>query len=212
MFGIKSFTDTTHTDHGLVPPQEPRSFNSFDEAAGEAAVSRLYGGIHYGFDNSEGLFSGHWLGDRIRERIRVQAPTLIGRQAALGTGEGCDRYDLLLTFTTSVAAFPIGLTFPPEIRTPSVSRGSPPSRCCDPGASDRPQVAPSGPLRQPFEGPPTVLRTAQGVAGPWLTWTAGPKNLISARQNSSNSAGNSGIFSRDGLSWTAGMTIPSNRG
>ena len=32
MFGIKSFTDTTHADHGLVPPQEPRTFDSFDEA------------------------------------------------------------------------------------------------------------------------------------------------------------------------------------
>jgi hypothetical protein len=42
MFGLKSFTDTTHTDHGLPPPQQPRTFNSFDEAALEAAVSRLY--------------------------------------------------------------------------------------------------------------------------------------------------------------------------
>ena len=69
MFGIKSFTDTIHTDRGLVPPQEPRSFNSFDEAADEAAVSRLYGGIHYAFDNNEGLLSGHCIGNRIRERI-----------------------------------------------------------------------------------------------------------------------------------------------
>jgi hypothetical protein len=70
MFGIKPFTDTTHTDHELVPPQAPRSFNSFDEAAGEAAVSRLYGGIHYSFDNNEGFFSGDCIGTRIYERIR----------------------------------------------------------------------------------------------------------------------------------------------
>ena len=38
MFGTKRFTDTTHTDHGLVPPQQPRIFNSFDEAAAEAAI------------------------------------------------------------------------------------------------------------------------------------------------------------------------------
>ena len=37
MFGTKAFTDTTHTDHGLVPPQQPRSFKSFDDAAAEAA-------------------------------------------------------------------------------------------------------------------------------------------------------------------------------
>ena len=47
LFGNKAFTDTTHTDHDLMPPQEPRTFSSFDEAAEEAAVSRLYGGIHY---------------------------------------------------------------------------------------------------------------------------------------------------------------------
>jgi hypothetical protein len=29
MFGVKQFTDTTHIDHGLVPPQNPRTFNSF---------------------------------------------------------------------------------------------------------------------------------------------------------------------------------------
>jgi hypothetical protein len=27
MFGNKGFRDTTHTDHGLVLPQEPRTFN-----------------------------------------------------------------------------------------------------------------------------------------------------------------------------------------
>jgi hypothetical protein len=37
MFGSLSFTDTTHSDHGLMPPQMPRTFSSFDEAAAEAA-------------------------------------------------------------------------------------------------------------------------------------------------------------------------------
>src|SRR6185295_1430003 len=58
MFGTKSFTDTTHTDHGLVPAQQPRRFNSFAQAADEAAISRLYGGIHYSFDNNDGLATG----------------------------------------------------------------------------------------------------------------------------------------------------------
>jgi hypothetical protein len=53
--GIKAFTDTTHAGHHLIPLQEPRSFNSFDEAAQEAVASRLYGGIHFPFDNDEGL-------------------------------------------------------------------------------------------------------------------------------------------------------------
>jgi hypothetical protein len=69
MFGVKSFTDTTHTDHGLVPPQSPRSFSSFDQAGGEAAVSRLYGGIHFPFDNDEGLGSGQCIGQAIIDRV-----------------------------------------------------------------------------------------------------------------------------------------------
>ena len=52
MFGNRSFTDTTHRDHGLAPIQKPRAFKSFSEAAAEAAVSRLYGGIHYSFDST----------------------------------------------------------------------------------------------------------------------------------------------------------------
>jgi hypothetical protein len=69
MFGSKRFTDTTHTDHGLVPTQEPRTFGSFDEAAAEAAVSRLYGGIHFPFDNDDGLASGQCIGQAITDRV-----------------------------------------------------------------------------------------------------------------------------------------------
>jgi membrane-associated phospholipid phosphatase len=70
MFGAMPFTDTTHTDHGLVPPQAPQTFSSFDQAAAEAAVSRLYGGIHYPFDNDDGLSSGRCIGDMIRKRVQ----------------------------------------------------------------------------------------------------------------------------------------------
>jgi hypothetical protein len=69
MFGRKAFTDTTHIDHHLMPPQEPRSFDSFDEAAEEAAVSRLYGGIHFTFDNDDGLASGRCIGEAINNRV-----------------------------------------------------------------------------------------------------------------------------------------------
>src|SRR5882762_1198815 len=70
--GIVSFTDTTHTDHGLLPPQSPRSFDSFEEAADEAAISRLYGGIHYAFDNNDGLASGRCIGGLIHERVEFR--------------------------------------------------------------------------------------------------------------------------------------------
>jgi PAP2 superfamily len=72
MFGLKAFTDTTHADHGLVPPQQARSYDSFDEAAAEAAVSRLYGGIHFSFDNNDGLASGQCVGQAIIDRVRFR--------------------------------------------------------------------------------------------------------------------------------------------
>jgi PAP2 superfamily len=73
MFGIKRFTDTTHTDHGLMPSQEPRTFDSFEEAAAEAVVSRLYGGIHFTFDNDHGLASGHCIGQSILDRVQFKS-------------------------------------------------------------------------------------------------------------------------------------------
>jgi hypothetical protein len=69
MFGTKSFTDTTREDHGLAPLLESRTFGSFDEAASEAAVSRLYGGIHFSFDNDDGLVSGRCIGQAIVDRV-----------------------------------------------------------------------------------------------------------------------------------------------
>lgn len=53
-----SFTDETHAEVGLAP----RSYSSFREAADEAAVSRLYGGIHYEFGNESGLEAGSCIG------------------------------------------------------------------------------------------------------------------------------------------------------
>ena len=44
LFGTNfAFTDATHADDGL----KPREFASFQAAAEEAAISRLYGGIHF---------------------------------------------------------------------------------------------------------------------------------------------------------------------
>jgi membrane-associated phospholipid phosphatase len=46
-----SFTDSSKITDGF----SPRSYVNFNMAAEEAASSRLYGGIHYGFDNASGL-------------------------------------------------------------------------------------------------------------------------------------------------------------
>lgn len=49
-----AFTDTTHEDDGLGT----RSFASFREAAAEAGISRLYGGIHFPAAITRGLEQG----------------------------------------------------------------------------------------------------------------------------------------------------------
>jgi membrane-associated phospholipid phosphatase len=55
MFGANTaFTDNTHNDRGWGP----RQFNSFKAAADEAALSRLYAGIHYRFGVEGGQVQG----------------------------------------------------------------------------------------------------------------------------------------------------------
>ncbi len=59
MFGDEyAFTDHTHDARGL----EPRSFASFYAFADEAAVSRLYGGIHYRSAIESGVENGKCIG------------------------------------------------------------------------------------------------------------------------------------------------------
>jgi membrane-associated phospholipid phosphatase len=72
MFGIKPFTDTLHRDHHLDPQLEPRTFSSFEEAAEEAAVSRLYGGIHFPFGIDGGLLQGRCIGQTILDRVKFK--------------------------------------------------------------------------------------------------------------------------------------------
>lgn len=64
MFGAYEFTDTCHSRLNSGTPGLPadRTFTSFSEAASEAAISRLYGGIHYLFDNYDGIDSGVCVG------------------------------------------------------------------------------------------------------------------------------------------------------
>ncbi|EKD59787.1 MAG: vanadium-dependent haloperoxidase family protein [uncultured bacterium] len=62
MFGDTfSFDDATHVDDGIPA----RHFGSFWAAAEEAAVSRLYGGIHFRAANDNGLKQGAAVGDYI---------------------------------------------------------------------------------------------------------------------------------------------------
>ena len=61
LFGRVAFTDRTHDRRGLPA----RSFESFFEAAQEAAVSRLYGGIHFRTGNERGVEQGICVGKQV---------------------------------------------------------------------------------------------------------------------------------------------------
>lgn len=57
--------DTSSLEFGI----ESRKLASFREAAKEAAMSRLYGGIHYRFDNEMGNLAGTKLGQMVVNRL-----------------------------------------------------------------------------------------------------------------------------------------------
>ena len=63
-----TFLDSTEVEFGLTA----RSFNSFQEASEEAAVSRLYGGIHYRPAIEHGVTEGRALGNYIMEKIKTR--------------------------------------------------------------------------------------------------------------------------------------------
>ncbi|HVK11712.1 MAG TPA: phosphatase PAP2 family protein [Gemmataceae bacterium] len=61
-FGTDRVRFTTASD-GL--PGVTRSFASFTDAATEAGLSRIYGGIHWSFDNTAGQMSGRKIGEYV---------------------------------------------------------------------------------------------------------------------------------------------------
>ncbi|MFO1065366.1 MAG: phosphatase PAP2 family protein [Pirellulales bacterium] len=76
LFGDETPFDST-SDGQDGPEQRPlspdklttRHFNSFSSAAEEAGISRIYGGIHFSFDNSAGLQLGRQIGAAVVARV-----------------------------------------------------------------------------------------------------------------------------------------------
>jgi membrane-associated phospholipid phosphatase len=71
-------------------PGVTRAFSSFAAAAAEAGQSRIYGGIHYQFDNQGGLASGHALGQFVFGNllVRVQQDEGDGENRGGHQGDG----------------------------------------------------------------------------------------------------------------------------
>jgi hypothetical protein len=63
-----SFTDSTEVEFGI----EPRTFKSFNQAADEVGMSRLFGGIHYRTGNVAGLKNGREIGKYICEKLKLK--------------------------------------------------------------------------------------------------------------------------------------------
>ena len=63
----------TATSDGL--PGVTRRFSGFAAAAAEAGQSRIYGGIHFQFDNADGLAAGRALGEYVsRNFLTARTP------------------------------------------------------------------------------------------------------------------------------------------
>lgn len=70
-FGSDAVNFTSRSE-GFTEPD--RSYTSFSQAANEAALSRLYGGIHFTFDNQGGLDAGIHLGNYVADEFFVPIP------------------------------------------------------------------------------------------------------------------------------------------
>ncbi len=69
--------NVTFTLRSEVPGVNDRTYNSLKAAGDEAGISRIYGGIHYNFDNLLGLAAGRQIGalaaDRLGDQTHVMA-------------------------------------------------------------------------------------------------------------------------------------------
>jgi hypothetical protein len=74
-----AFVDSSEAEFGLPA----RSFRSFEAAAAEAAISRLYAGIHYRPAIEEGAVLGRQVGSLVVSRVTTQDPAAAKRVVAV---------------------------------------------------------------------------------------------------------------------------------
>lgn len=71
-----AFSDSSEIRYGLTA----RSFPSFNTAAAEAAMSRLYGGIHFRQAIEEGVKQGRKVGELVVARVKTRTPAVASGQ------------------------------------------------------------------------------------------------------------------------------------
>jgi hypothetical protein len=67
-YGNLAFTDSTEVEYGFTV----RKYPSFEAAADEACISRLYGGIHYRAAIEQGKAQGRKVGDWIVQKLKMK--------------------------------------------------------------------------------------------------------------------------------------------
>ena len=96
-FGTNNIAFTLPSEDPLVAA---RQFDSFSEAAQESADSRLYGGIHWRFDNEDGLTAGMQVGQFVADSFFEPVPLsaqagLVGTMLVVTGTEGRDSLTVL---------------------------------------------------------------------------------------------------------------------
>lgn len=97
VFGTDNVSFTLDSEDATV---SDRSFTSFSQAAEESAVSRLYGGIHFDFDNDDGLVAGRSIGRYVAAQLFQAAvlpakSNLLGSSLAISGSERADNISIL---------------------------------------------------------------------------------------------------------------------
>jgi hypothetical protein len=71
-FVSDEFNGMTRDNHGNVRPRLPRTYTSLSQAEEESGQSRIYLGVHWQFDKTEGMVMGRRIADDVFERGLVQ--------------------------------------------------------------------------------------------------------------------------------------------
>lgn len=73
-FGTDDYFFTSMHESPFLPEGYTRAFNSFTEAALEAGMSRIYGGIHFMADNIDGAILGEQVADNVFQNFMLPVP------------------------------------------------------------------------------------------------------------------------------------------
>lgn len=76
-FVSDEFNGATRDNDGTVRPLLPRTFNSLSQAEEENGQSRIYLGIHWSFDKTEGIAQGRRVADQVFDNLFAPLPPRI---------------------------------------------------------------------------------------------------------------------------------------